>query len=225
MATMTTTERGQFNPYTDNGGSTLAIAGEDFCVVASDTRQSEGYSINSRYSPKAYKLTESTVLATSGFHADGSVLTKNIKAQIQMYKFSHEKVMTTAAIAQMTSIMLYQRRFFPYYTFNIIGGLDDEGKGAVYSFDPVGSYEREGYRAGGSAASLIQPFLDNQIGFKNIDQSVYPKRQLTKEKAIQLAKDAFTSATERDIYTGDNLDLFVITKEGIELHNYPLKRD
>lgn len=34
----------------------LAIAGEDFCIVASDTRLSEGYSIHSRDSPKCYKL-------------------------------------------------------------------------------------------------------------------------------------------------------------------------
>lgn len=47
--------------------------------------------------------------------------------------------------------------------YTIIGGLDAEGKGAVYSFDPVGSYEREQCRAGGAAASLIMPFLDNQV--------------------------------------------------------------
>ena len=37
------------------------------------------------------------------------------------------------------------------------------GKGCVYSFDPVGSYEREVYRAGGSAGSILQPLLDNQV--------------------------------------------------------------
>jgi hypothetical protein len=37
------------------------------------------------------------------------------------------------------------------------------GSGAVYSFDPVGSYEREACRAAGAASSLIQPFLDNQV--------------------------------------------------------------
>ena len=37
------------------------------------------------------------------------------------------------------------------------------GKGCVYSFDPVGSYERETYRAGGSAAAMLQPLLDNQV--------------------------------------------------------------
>lgn len=34
----------------------LAVAGEDFAIVASDTRLSEGYSIHSRDSPKCYKL-------------------------------------------------------------------------------------------------------------------------------------------------------------------------
>ena len=37
------------------------------------------------------------------------------------------------------------------------------GKGCVYSFDPVGSYEREPYRAGGSSSSMLQPLLDNQV--------------------------------------------------------------
>lgn len=39
------------------------------------------------------------------------------------------------------------------------------GTGAVYSFDPVGSYEREACRAAGAAQSLVQPFLDNQVSF------------------------------------------------------------
>ena len=33
----------------------------------------------------------------------------------------------------------------------------------MYAFDPVGSYERLQCRAGGAAASLIMPFLDNQV--------------------------------------------------------------
>lgn len=38
------------------------------------------------------------------------------------------------------------------------------GTGAVYSFDAVGSYERETCRAAGAAATLVQPFLDSQVG-------------------------------------------------------------
>ena len=41
--------------------------------------------------------------------------------------------------------------------------LSGVGSGAVYSFDPVGSYEREACRAAGAAQQLVQPFLDNQV--------------------------------------------------------------
>ncbi|KAJ3523480.1 hypothetical protein NM208_g12434 [Fusarium decemcellulare] len=43
----------RFNPYTDNGGSTLAISGADFTIMAGDTRHTSGYSINSRMAPKS----------------------------------------------------------------------------------------------------------------------------------------------------------------------------
>ncbi|CAH1786130.1 unnamed protein product [Owenia fusiformis] len=212
-----------FNPYAFNGGTVLAVAGEDFSVVASDTRLSEGFSIFTRDNPKTYNLTSNTVLGCTGFHGDALTLTKVLEARLKMYEHEHHKPMSTKAIAAMLSTILYYKRFFPYYVNNILGGLDEEGKGCVYSFDPVGSYERESFRAGGTASSMLQPLLDNQIGFKNqigVDQT-----PLTKEKAIFLVKDVFTSAAERDIYTGDQLIINVITKDGTRTEYFPLRRD
>ncbi|XP_070952247.1 proteasome subunit beta type-1 isoform X2 [Macaca nemestrina] len=117
----------RFSPYAFNGGTVLAIAGEDFAIVASDTRLSEGFSIHTRDSPKCYKLTDKTVIGCSGFHGDCLTLTKIIEARLKMYKHSNNKAMTTGAIAAMLSTILYSRRFFPYYVYNIIGGLDEEG--------------------------------------------------------------------------------------------------
>lgn len=121
--------------------------------------------------------------------------------------------MSIKAVAQMVSIMLYHKRFFPYYVFTVLGGIDEDGHGVVYSFDPVGSYESHVCRAGGASASLIQPFLDNQVTKKNMSQ--YPfgtsdqAPRPTLQEAMKIAKDAFTSATEREIHTGDYLELFV----------------
>lgn len=56
MLDMSTPQQREFNPYSSNGGTILAIAGADFSVIAGDTRQSEGYSIQTRYAPKVFKL-------------------------------------------------------------------------------------------------------------------------------------------------------------------------
>lgn len=136
------------------------------------------------------------------------------------------------------------------------------GRGAVYSFDPVGSYQRNTYKAGGSASAMLQPLLDNQvndthwlydlfmssvmqtyhgsnqvtvqtkypclfvlaqIGFKNMEGVQHVP--LTQEKAVQLVKDVFISAAERDVYTGDALQICIITKEGIKDETIPLRKD
>lgn len=62
------------------------------------------------------------------------------------------------------------------------------GTGAVYSFDPVGSYEREACRAAGAAQSLVQPFLDNQVRlflpFYEFFLSSYPTRLHTRDPEL-----------------------------------------
>jgi len=42
-------------------------------------------------------------------------------------------VFSCPAIAQMLSTMLYYRRFFPYYTYNILAGLDTEGREGIFN--------------------------------------------------------------------------------------------
>jgi 20S proteasome alpha/beta subunit len=32
------------------------------------------------------------------------------------------------AIARMIQTMLYAKRFFPYYVYNILGGIEEDGK-------------------------------------------------------------------------------------------------
>ena len=48
---------------------------------------------------------------------------------------------------------------------------------------------------------------------------------LEKATVEQLVKDAFTSATERHIEVGDNLQIMCVTADGIEETYYPLKKD
>lgn len=49
---------------------------------------------------------------------------------------------------------------------------------------------------------------------------------LSLQEALDLVKDVFTSAGERDIYTGDAVDICIITKQqGVVVETFPLKQD
>ena len=140
-----------------------------------------------------------------------------------MYMHQHGKEMPTTAVGQMLATTLYQRRFFPFYTFNVVGGLDSTGEGIVYSYDAVGCFEKMKYTVSGTGQALIEPFLDNMVAYKNTDKK--PLNERTLDETLELVKDIFSSAGERDIYTGDFVDIQIITKDGIKYEQFPLKID
>lgn len=217
------TKTPSFVPYADNGGSVVAIAGDDFALLASDTRLSSGFSIYTREQRKLFRLSDTTVLGCSGCWCDTLTLARILEARMQMYLHEHQKPMSTPAVAQMLSTMLYYKRFFPYYVSNVLAGLDEEGKGCVYCYDPIGHCQKVAFNAKGSAGALLQPLLDNQIGYENMDNVTSEPIHI--EKAMALLKDAFISAAERDIYTGDSIFINIITKDGIQEEKFTLRRD
>ena len=154
--------------------------------------------------------------------SDVVTLRRFLDARLTQYEHSEGTKMGTHAAAQLLSTTLYGRRFFPYYAFCMVSGMDSEGKGAVYGYDAVGSFKRDDYGCMGSGQNYIMPILDNLVGHKNrLDE----KRPLTLEETVAIMKEVFVVVAERDIYTGDSVEIKVITKDGINVEVFPLKTD
>ena len=62
-----------------NGGTVLAIAGSNYCIVAGSTRLSTGYSILTRDKSKLNQISPRCVIASGGFQGDIATLTKRLK--------------------------------------------------------------------------------------------------------------------------------------------------
>merc|ERR1719326_1210810 len=189
---------------------------------------STGFSIMSRNVSKIYQINSKTVLGTGGFRGDITTLQKLLRAKVTQYEHRHGETMKPHAAAQMLANTLYGRRFFSYYTWNVLCGIDQQGVGVVYSYDPVGNYERVRVSVTGSGESLIQPLLDNQLERQHQQLGAKPpplSTDLTLQQTVDLVKDAFYSAGERDIRTGDAVEICIITKEGIKIESFPLNID
>lgn len=215
----------EFSPYTDNGGTVVGISGKDYVVIASDTRLSTGYQIYDRNQPKLFQLTDKTVLASTGCWCDALGFSKVIEIRVKNYRYEHNCQMSTPACAQLVSTMLYYKRFFPYYISNIVAGLDENGAGCLYHYDPIGHCEKIDFTVAGSSSALIQPFLDNRVGLWNIQGLKPGSLNLPVEEATKIIKDVFVSAGERDIYVGDSVLLRIITANGIKEETYNLRKD
>ena len=157
-----------------------------------------------------------------GCWSDVSTLHKTLHTRVDMYEYDHGSDMTAASLAQMLSTTLYGRRFFPYYAFNVVAGLDKEGNGVVYTYDAVGSYESVKYACQGAGQALIIPLLDNLVGHRTRKDEA---PEMTVEEAIKVIKEAFITAGERDIYTGDSVEILILTPGGTQTETFDLKED
>jgi 20S proteasome subunit beta 6 len=206
----------------------VAIAGEEYVVVAGDTRKSSSLSILTRGASKVARISDSAVFAASGFDGDLQQLQKILKSSAIRYRQRHGRQMGASALAQMLSNTLYFKRFFPYYAFCLVAGIDGDGRGCVYTFDAIGSKERTGYHAAGSGDALIKPVLDNQL--QTPSPLLHPPQPstttLSREDAVDVVKDVFAGAGERDIFTGDGVELLMLSRDGSASREVmPLKQD
>lgn len=167
-----------------------------------------GYTILSRDSSKICQLTDKIILASSGMYADIIALQKNLKARIEIYRSTHKRDPTLNAVAQMLSVTLYMRRFFPFYAFNILAGQKEDGSFTCYGYDAVGSFDESPYGAQGSGNELITPVLDNII---NRNPS------LNQKEAIRLVLETMNGTANRDIFTGDKVEIHIMRADDITI--------
>ncbi|KAL0397781.1 UNVERIFIED_CONTAM: Proteasome subunit beta type-1 [Sesamum calycinum] len=199
-----TKQQANWSPYDNNGGTCVAIAGADYCVIAADTRMSTGYNILTRDYSKIIQLADKSVMASSGFQADVRALQKVLAARHLIYQHQHNKQMSCPAMAQLLSNTLYYKRFFPYYAFNVLGGLDNEGWDTVLK----------------ALVLLLSPLLGQPT-----EVSKSSLITCKESEAIDLVKTCFASATERDIYTGDKLEMVILNASGIRREYMELRKD
>merc|ERR1712232_78712 len=116
-----------------------------------------------RNKSKCAQLTDHVVLASAGMQADIQALQKTLQVKMTWFEHQHRKQMPLFSASQLLSNTLYSKRMFPFYTFNALGGVDENGEGFVFGYDAVGSFERKKWAANGSASKLVLPLLDNQV--------------------------------------------------------------
>ena len=129
------------------------------------------------------------------------ILSLQISALAKIRKMELKRDVPPNTVAKMMSNMMYERRYFPLLTQVIVGGMVDEP--AIYTLDPLGSVLPDQYAAVGTGAEMALGVLDPQF-----------KEKMTEKEATDLAVKAVRSATMRDSFSGDGIDVLIVNKDG-----------
>lgn len=65
----------------DNGGTILALAGPDYCIVGADTRLSSDYRIRTRNVSRLMEVSSETFMGMAGSWADVTALRREVRVQ------------------------------------------------------------------------------------------------------------------------------------------------
>jgi len=183
------------------GATAVGITYDGGVVFASEKRIAYGNFLVSKSTKKTFQLTPKVGAACAGLVADMQILSLQIAALAKIRKMEIKRDVPPNTIAKMMSNMMYERRFFPLLTQVIVGGVVD--KPVIYTLDPLGSVLPDEYAAVGTGAETALGVLDPQF-----------KANMTEKDAIELAKKAVKSATLRDSFSGDGIDVLIINSEG-----------
>lgn len=189
------------NSIVKTGTTILGIVCKDGIVVASDRRMTMGGTlIFGKDSEKARKLNDYLVFAGCGSATGTQKTSKYLKAELKLKELKSKSRPTVKQSASLLSNMPYAESAF------ILAGFDENGKASLYEI--TGGYLREikDYTASvGSGMPYVLGLLERQY-----------KENLTLKEGIELAKESLKSSTQRDAASGDGIDIFTITKEGID---------
>src|SRR5919112_1949342 len=184
------------------GATAVGISFNNGVLLASEQRVSFGNFLVNKNTKKTFVLTENVGAACAGMVADMNVLARQVAALSKIRKMEIRRKVPTNSVAKLMSVIMFERRYFPLLTQVIVGGYDDN-KPRIYTLDPLGSLLPDEYAAVGSGAEMALGVMDAEY-----------KKEMSEEKARELAIKAIKSSIQRDSSSGDGIDLLLISNNG-----------
>jgi ATP-dependent protease HslVU (ClpYQ) peptidase subunit len=133
------------------GATAVGIKVDEGVVLAAEKRVSYGFYTLSKAGKKVFIIDDRLAIASAGIIADMQTLAKILKLNARAYELDVKRKPTVRAIAKLLSVIMFSRRFMPFFAEVLVGGVDEEGAHLVV-MDPLGSLIEDDYAALGTGA-------------------------------------------------------------------------
>lgn len=191
--------------------SLVGIVCKDGVVLGADRRVTSGSLVIDKDYRKLIKVNDYLIVAYTGGVADAQLTNKLLAAELRLKDLRTKIRPTVQEAANLLALMTYRNIRTPTMLMHIVGtliaGVDDDGKVSLFTIEPAGGvYQVKTFDANfSSGMPFILGLLERQY-----------KKDLSVKEGAELAKECLKSSTQRDVGSGNGIDVFTITKAGIQ---------
>jgi len=191
------------------GTTTVGIVCKDGIVLAADKRATAGYLLVSRKVEKVVSISDNMAITTAGVVSDVQLLTKIIRAQLKFDSLRTGKSVSVKEAANLLAGIIYGniRKFSTIVGIVdfLLGGKDNTGF-YLYDLGIDGSITLyDDFASTGSGSVMAYGVLE----------TLYVKN-MSVDEGIKLAVKAVNAAIQRDIASGNGIDVVTITDKGVK---------
>jgi proteasome beta subunit len=194
-----------------SGTSIVGIVCKDGVILAGDRRTTAGGQIvMSKRSDKVIQINDYIAVAGTGVSSDIDLSQRVLAAELRLKDLKTKSQTTVKEAANLYGLMSYRNirtpSMIPSMVGTLLAGVNEDGSTELYTIEPAGGvYKVEDYDANfGSGMPYILGLLERQY-----------KKDMSVKEGVELAKECIKAAMERDPASGNGIDVFAITKEGV----------
>lgn len=180
----------------------MGIVCKDGVVLATDSRATMGYLVASKQARKVYRITDTIAFTTAGGVADNEQLVNIIRAEAGYYQTREGAPINVSACSRLVSNIMNNYGFYQFYANLLVGGMDGDTP-KLFFVDLDGGLSEDKMIATGSGSPVAYGVLETEF-----------KEEMKAEEAIPIAIRSIKTAMKRDIATGNEVAVAVVTKKG-----------
>lgn len=191
------------------GTTTVGIVCKDGIILAADRRATAGNLIVDKHTHKVNIISDEVAVTIAGSVSEAQLLMKLIRAELKLKEVRTGKVATISESANLLGGLLYSsiRRMsmIPAIAHFLMAGRDKEGT-HLYDLFPDGSVTKvRDYVSSGSGSVFAYGVLESQY-----------KAGMSIKEGMELVTTAVNAALQRDSYSGNGIEIAVITPENVK---------
>ncbi|KAI9006132.1 nucleophile aminohydrolase [Gaertneriomyces semiglobifer] len=176
---------------------------KDGLVLGADTRATEGPIVADKNCEKIHYLAPNMYCCGAGTAADCDATTALISSKLELHRLHTGRQSRVVTAMTMLKQMLFRYQGHIGCAL-VLGGVDVSGP-HLYTIYPHGSTDKLPYVTMGSGSLAAMAVFE--AGWK---------KDMEREEAMELVKDAISAGIFNDLGSGSNVDLCVITKDSVD---------